>query len=120
MLRAACLKSENEIMCGGVFAKKITKTILKFGGWMTVTNVISPIMVNLDRFFIGHFISVGFIAYYTTSFDVMSRVLLISGAFGSAAFPLFSGLIARNFAASFRICKKLMLLVLVILRQLVF
>ena len=33
------------------------KPLIRFGGWMTISNVINPFMVTMDRFFIGALIS---------------------------------------------------------------
>lgn len=63
---------------------------------MTVSNLISPLMVNMDRFFIGAFISVGAIAHYTTSFDMIIKVLLVSGSIVTVLFPLFGSLHRSN------------------------
>src|SRR5207302_8001981 len=38
--------------------------LLRFGGWMTVSNVVGPLMVTLDRFFIGAMVSMSAVAYY--------------------------------------------------------
>lgn len=59
---------------------------------MTVSNIISPLMVNMDRFFIGAFVSVSAIAYYATPFDVITKVLVVSGAVVSVLFPMFGAL----------------------------
>src|SRR5260370_20448373 len=40
--------------------------LLRFGGWMTVSNVVSPLMVTLDRFLICAFVSMYAVAYYVT------------------------------------------------------
>src|SRR5260370_2685359 len=38
--------------------------LLRFGGWMTVSNIISPVMVTFDRFLIGALVSMTAVAYY--------------------------------------------------------
>ena len=35
------------------------RPLLQFGGWMTVSNVVSPLMFTMDRFLIATLISVG-------------------------------------------------------------
>jgi O-antigen/teichoic acid export membrane protein len=59
---------------------------------MTVSNIISPLMVSMDRFFIGAFVSVGAIAYYATPFDMVTKTFAISNAFVSVLFPMFGAL----------------------------
>lgn len=64
--------------------------LLAFGGWMTVSNVVGPLMVYLDRFLIGAWISLSAVAYYTTPYDIVTRLLIIPTALVSALFPVFS------------------------------
>lgn len=61
--------------------------LMKFGGWMTVTNVISPLLVYVDRIFIGAMISVSAVAYYATPSEVLTKLTLLSGALMSVLFP---------------------------------
>jgi O-antigen/teichoic acid export membrane protein len=67
-----------------------TRQLLSFGGWLTVTNLIGPIMVYLDRFFIGAFLSMEAVAYYTTPFDLVTRLWIIPGSLMPVIFPAFS------------------------------
>jgi O-antigen/teichoic acid export membrane protein len=64
--------------------------LLQFGGWMTVTNVISPLLMYLDRFFIGALLSVSAVAYYATPSEVITKLTLVSGALMSVLFPAIS------------------------------
>lgn len=65
-------------------------TLFKFGAWMTTSNIISPLMVNMDRFIIGALISMSAVAYYVTPFDVVTKLLIIPAAIASVLFPAFS------------------------------
>jgi O-antigen/teichoic acid export membrane protein len=64
--------------------------LLRFGGWMTVSNVVSPLMVSMDRFVIGALASMAAVAYYATPYEVVTKVLLIPGALVGVMFPAFS------------------------------
>lgn len=64
--------------------------LIRFGGWMTVTNVVSPIMVYLDRFLIGAVLSMAAVAYYVTPYEVVIKLLLIPGALLAVLFPAFA------------------------------
>lgn len=61
--------------------------LARFGGWMTVSNVVGPIMAYLDRFLISGLLSVSAVAYYTAPFDVLSRFSFIPWSVGSVLFP---------------------------------
>lgn len=68
--------------------------MLKFGGWMTASNVISPVMVYLDRFFIGSMLGLGAVTVYATLVDALTRILVIPNSLISAVFPVMSGMIS--------------------------
>jgi O-antigen/teichoic acid export membrane protein len=61
--------------------------LARFGGWMTVSNVVSPVMGSMDRFLISGLLSVSAVAYYTAPFDVLSRFTFIPWSVGSVLFP---------------------------------
>lgn len=72
------------------------KKMLKFGGWVTVSSIISPLMVSLDRFFIANTLSSSVVAFYTTPFEVVTRFLFIPGAVVSVLFPAFASELNNN------------------------
>src|SRR5271154_4799860 len=51
--------------------------LLRSGGWMTVTNVVGPLMSTLDRFVIGAMVSLTAVAYYATPYEVVTKLLLV-------------------------------------------
>lgn len=64
--------------------------LLRIGGWMTVSNVVSPMMVSLDRFLIAGMLSLAAVSYYVTSFEITIKLLLIPGAVLGVFFPAFA------------------------------
>jgi O-antigen/teichoic acid export membrane protein len=64
--------------------------LMRFGSWMTVSNLVGPLMTTIDRFVIGSLLSVGAIAYYTTPYEVVSKLWLIPVSVLSVMFPAFS------------------------------
>ncbi|HPI41113.1 MAG TPA: flippase [Pseudobdellovibrionaceae bacterium] len=65
--------------------------ILKYGGWLTVSNLVNPFMVYLDRFFLSLIIPTSQVAYYTTPYEMTSRLLIIPASISRAIFPRLSG-----------------------------
>ncbi len=57
---------------------------------MTVTNVVGPVMVTMDRFLIGAMISITAVAYYTTPYEMVTKLWLIPAAMVGVMFPAFS------------------------------
>lgn len=64
--------------------------LLSFGGWMTATNIVGPLMMYFDRFLIGALASVAAVAYYSTSYEVVTRLWLMPVALVTVLFPAFS------------------------------
>ena len=64
--------------------------LFRFGTWMTVSNLIGPIMVSFDRFLIGSMISIAAVAFYAVPYEVVTRLSLVPGALVGVLFPAFS------------------------------
>jgi len=99
-----------ELFINFYFCKTVVPDILKniqidsnyiykfliFGGWMTVSNIIGPLMLYLDRFLIGSIISISAISYYAASYEIIHRLMVIPGAIVGVLFPAFGALLASN------------------------
>ena len=72
------------------------RPLLGFGGWMTVSNMVVPLMVSMDRFVIGAVLSVTAVAFYTTPYEIVSRLLVIPSAFVAVLLPAQSTTLARG------------------------
>ncbi len=70
--------------------------LLSFGGWVTVSNMVSPLMAYLDRFVIGGLVGLSAVAYYVTPYEVLMRVLVVPAAVTSVLLPLMSASLAGN------------------------
>jgi O-antigen/teichoic acid export membrane protein len=57
---------------------------------MTVSNVISPLLVTVDRFLIGGLVSMTAVAYYTTPYEVVTKLLTFPASLTGVMFPAFS------------------------------
>lgn len=79
------------------------KDMLSFGAWMTVSNVISPIMVNFDRFFISNISGGAVVAFYTVPFEIIVRVLILPMALTTTLFPRFAATLQNDKPAARKI-----------------
>jgi len=70
--------------------RSLLRGLLHTGGWMTVSNVISPLMGYLDRFVIGLTVSLSAVSYYVTPYEIITRLWIIPGALTAVLFPRFS------------------------------
>lgn len=66
------------------------KPILRFGGWLTISNIVSPIMVSVDRFVIGATVSLAAVAYYATPFEMVTKLQIVPMAITGVMFPAFA------------------------------
>lgn len=64
--------------------------ILGFGAWVTVSTVVSPVLVYLDRFLLGALVSVAAVGVYTAPYEVVTRVLLVPASVATTLFPAVS------------------------------
>jgi O-antigen/teichoic acid export membrane protein len=86
----ASLRTIPSLRRGFKLNRSFVRPLLRFGSWMTVTNLVSPLMVTLDRFLIGALLSIAAVTYYVTPFEVVTKVLLIPAALVGVVFPAFS------------------------------
>ncbi|MFC1701411.1 flippase [Pseudomonadota bacterium] len=64
--------------------------LIRFGGWITVTSFVGPMMVALDRFFIGALLGAKSVSYYTVPFQLGTRSTIFASSLVSALFPRFA------------------------------
>jgi len=91
-----CLRMLPELGQHRTINRREMGPILRFGGWLTVTNVISPIMEYLDRFLIGALVSMTAVTYYVTPYDVVTKLLHFPSALVGVLFPAFAASYVSN------------------------
>jgi O-antigen/teichoic acid export membrane protein len=64
--------------------------LLRFGSWVTVSQLVSPLLVYLDRATIAAFVSLGAVTLYTVPFEAMTRLRIIPAALVGTLYPAFS------------------------------
>ncbi len=68
-------------------AKAWVRPLFAFGGWLTVSNVVGPVIVYLDRFIIGALLPPQQLGYYAAPFEMVSRLLVLPTSLTGALFP---------------------------------
>ena len=79
------LKKEVFVFKWNVFIELIT-----FGGWVSLSNIISPLMVSSDRFILSNYIGADKVAFFTAPMDLIQKVSIIPGALSKTIYPYFS------------------------------
>jgi O-antigen/teichoic acid export membrane protein len=83
-----CLRTDRQMFSCRIIRMDLIRRMVNFGGWITVSNILSIVMTYSDRFFIGSLTSMAEVAYYTTPFEIGSRMAILPAAFGGVLFPL--------------------------------
>lgn len=74
------------------FDKKVLIDLVTFGGWISLSNIISPVMVYMDRFILSNSVGAASAAFYNAPSDLIEKISVLPGALARTIFPLFSRL----------------------------
>jgi O-antigen/teichoic acid export membrane protein len=66
----------------------------RFGGWITVSNIVSPLMSYMDRFLIGALVSLSAVAYYVTPYELITKLSMVPSALLGVLFPALAATFA--------------------------
>ncbi len=70
--------------------------LLGFGGWVTVSAIVGPVLIYAERFLLGALLSVSAVGYYSVPIDALMRLWIIPSSFATTLFPAFSQLSGRE------------------------
>jgi len=77
---------------GAIFDKGSLLRLVRFGGWMSFSNLVGAILSNLDKLLLPTQVSSAQVAYYTVPYNLITRLSIIPGAFSAVLLPFFSSL----------------------------
>jgi O-antigen/teichoic acid export membrane protein len=77
------------------FDRAEARKLLGYGGWVTVSSVISPLLTSADQFLIGSLIGVAGVAHYSVPMNLIVRTQTFPAALGRTFFPRMS-VLSRN------------------------
>lgn len=89
-----------------VWRADLVKFLCISGGWLTVSNIVSPFMGYVDRFVIGAIVSASAVAYYTTPQELITKLWIVPGALTAVLFPAFAAQMARRDEQTWELFKK--------------
>lgn len=93
------------------FHNYIFKRLIAFGGWIAVSNIVSPIMSYFDRFILANRIGSASVGFYTAPSEAIARLGMIPSAIARTIFPI----LAKKEANSSEVKKFSYVLVLLIM-----
>jgi O-antigen/teichoic acid export membrane protein len=104
----------------GRFDKAELRPLLTYGGWVTISNVLGPVLTYADRFVIGAMLSTAAVAYYTAPYEIVTRLWIVPASMVTALFPAFSASAARHgHSAIGRYCRPSIKYLLIIITPIV-
>lgn len=74
----------------------IATQLISFGGWVTVSNVVTPILMQSDRLLIGAIVSAAAVAIYVIPYEMVVQSLVVCGAITTTIFPVLSGMVKSD------------------------
>lgn len=82
-----------------VFDYARVKKLLSFGVWLSVTNIISPLLMAIDQLLVGSMLGVTAVAHYAVPMSLVVRSQIVAAGLQRALFPRFARLPAGEAAA---------------------
>ncbi|MEX2536001.1 MAG: flippase [Trueperaceae bacterium] len=70
--------------------------LVRLGGWMTLSNIVTPITLQFDRFLVASLTSLADVTYYVTPHSIVTRMRIVPTGILSVLFPAFSEAFAHD------------------------
>lgn len=67
------------------------RPLINYGGWISCLTALGPLLVTADRLILASAAGARAVAHYTVPYDLVSRVMVLSGSLSSALFPRLAG-----------------------------
>ena len=72
------------------FAKDTVKQLIRFGGWLTISQAVSPIVRYLDRLFVASYQSMRMFTFYSVPYEAVGRLQVIPLSLSTTLLPAMS------------------------------
>ena len=115
-----CLWVDPALRSSGSVHRAMIRPLISFGGWMTVSNIVGPLMVYMDRFLIGSVITMTAVAYYATPYEVITKLWIVPGALMGVMFPAFATILVQDHARALHLFDRVVNYIFLLLFPVVF
>lgn len=105
-LAVMCLRVVPGLAQGHRFVRQEVRRLVSFGGWLTLSSVIAPLMTSADRFIIGALISVTAVGYYGTTYDIVTKLWVIPVGLLTVVGPALTVSLSSNSANTARLFER--------------
>lgn len=66
------------------------RQLFRFGGWITITSIVGPLLTSIDQFVIGAMLGAASVTHYSVPYSVITRLNVIPQSLIRALFPRLS------------------------------
>jgi O-antigen/teichoic acid export membrane protein len=91
-----CFRLYPSIRANFRFSRPHLRRLLGYGGWVSVSGAIGPILDNFDDFLIGAVVSISALGYYTPPSLISSRLVIVQSGLAATLLPAFSASVGRG------------------------
>lgn len=70
----------------------VARSLIIYGGWVSVTSIVGPMLAIWDRFAVGWYLGAAAVSLYVIPFTFVMRLTLVPSALSRALFPRFAAL----------------------------
>ena len=98
------------------FDFRLVRSLLGFGGWVTISSVVAPILTYFDRFLLGAVVSVAAVGFYAPPYMIATKLWILPNGLMATLFPAFSSSAGRGDAEWIRrtLIRSLKFLILIV------
>jgi len=87
----AFVMAKSALVKGDYFFKiEKLKGLIRFGGWITVSSIIGPIMVYFDRFILSNTLGASLVAFYAAPAELILKLTVVPGSLSRVIFVSLS------------------------------
>jgi O-antigen/teichoic acid export membrane protein len=72
------------------------RRVLSFGGWVLVSNSVTPMLLYFDRFALGSIVGLAAVGFYTAPYEGVTRMLLVPVSLIGSLLPALTSIEARG------------------------
>jgi O-antigen/teichoic acid export membrane protein len=93
-LMAYILVARNLLPClgGPTWDQSAFRQLLRFGGLVSISQVVGPILTHIEKFIIGSVLTLSAVAFYSVPYNLVWAFTIIPGSISGVLFPTFSRL----------------------------
>jgi O-antigen/teichoic acid export membrane protein len=107
-----CISVDPAMQDKPTYSATIARKLFNFGGWITISNIISPLLVQVDRFLIAGVLSASAVSIYVLPYEMVVQILILPGAITTILFPYLSSKLKEDEGSAWIYFKKIQITVL--------